>query len=89
MSKRLTNDENIENLKKRKILRYLMIFFDALTLVLAILSLTIGLSLIFPLISYVIAIIFANIRKKTIINKSNEIFEVEEEIKKVHHKHKK
>ena len=89
MSKRLTNDENIANLKKRKILRYLMIFFDALTLVLAVLTLTIGLSLIFALITYIIAVILGNIRKKTIINKADDIFEVEEEIEKVHHKHKK
>ncbi len=82
MSVRISNDENIANLKKRKILRYFMIFFDALTLVLAVLCLVFGISFIFPLITYIIAVILANIRKKTIINKPNDIYEVEVELEK-------
>lgn len=51
---KLTNDENIKNLKKRKVLRYLIIFFGIITIILAILALTIKLSFIFSLIAFII-----------------------------------
>lgn len=51
---KLTNDENIKNLKKRKVLRYLIIVFGIITIVLAILALTIKLSFIFSLIAFII-----------------------------------
>lgn len=88
MSERLTNDQNIANLKTRKILRYFIIAFAVITMILSILSLVIGLSFIFPLISYIIVVILSNKRNKTTINKAKDIYEVEKEIEKTK-KHKK
>lgn len=83
MTKKLSNDENIANLKKRKILRYFIIFFAALTMVLAILSLIIGISILYALGVFIIVRILTHIRDNTTINKSDKITEVEKEINKV------
>ncbi len=88
MSERLTNDQNIANLKTRKILRYFIIAFAIITMILSILSLVIGLSFIFPLITYIIVVILSNKRNKTTINKVKDIYDVEKEIEKTK-KHKK
>ena len=83
MSERLSNDQNIANLKKRKILRILIIIFSLITMVLSILSIIIGISFVFPLITFVIVTYLLNKREKTPINKSNNIYEVEKEIENV------
>lgn len=74
MSK-LTNDQNIKNLKKRKILRYFIIFFGIVTIVLAILSLTIKLSFIFSLISFIIMTLLTK-KRESIPIKINEDLEM-------------
>ena len=88
MVKKLSNDENIANLKKRKVLKYLLIVFSLLTMILAALSLMIGLSFIYALVTYIVVVILSNKRKNTIINKTNDIYEVEEEIEKVNKRKK-
>lgn len=81
---KLTNDQNIKNLKKRKILRYLIIFFGVVTIVLAILTLTIKLSFIFSLISFLIMTILTKKREgiPIKIHKDLEMKKIENALKK-------
>ena len=72
MSK-LTNDQNIKNLKNRKNLRYLIIVFGFLTIVLAILALTIKLSFIFSLISFIIMTLLTKKRESIQIKLSEDL----------------
>ena len=81
---KLTNDQNIKNLKKRKILRRFIILFGILTIVLAVLSLTVKLGFGYSLVAFIIMTIltkakfmptsyyvFDRIFKKFIQNVSN------------------
>ncbi len=84
MSTRISNDENIENLRKRKIYRMIIIIFSILTILLALGSIFISQDLIYPaLLVYLVVAYFSNKRKKTIINKREEIYQVEKEIENV------
>jgi len=65
---KLTNDQNIKNLKQRKILRYWIIIFGIVTIILSILSLVIKLNFVFPLITFVIMTLLTNKRNKIPIN---------------------
>lgn len=80
----LTNDQNIKNLKKRKILRYFIIAFGIITIVLAILALTIKLSFIFSLISFIVMTILTRTRENIPIkiSKSLEMKRIEKAIEK-------
>lgn len=83
MSK-LTNDQNIKNLKKRKILRYLIILFGSITIVLAILALTIKLNFIFSLISFIIMTLLTKKRESIPIkiHKDLEMKRIEKTLRK-------
>lgn len=85
MNKKISNDENIKNLKKRKILRIIIIIFCLITIALAVSSLIFNISFIFPLLSFIITHILINIKEKIIINKKDDL----KEIRKVLNKSKK
>lgn len=89
MNKELSNDENIANLKKRKILRIVIIIFATLTIILALLTIItqwfdVGfkVSVIFALITYIITTILSRVRNKIKINRNDEFDKIREEIKK-------
>ena len=81
---KLTNDENIRNLKKRKVLRYLIIVFGIITIILAILALTIKLSFIFSLVSFIIMTMLTKKRESIPIkiHKDLEMKRIENALKK-------
>lgn len=96
MNKELTNDENIANLKKRKILRLVIILFATLTIILALLTIItewfdVGfkVSVIFALITYIITTILGRMRSKIPINRNDEFDKIREEIKKTKRSNKK
>ena len=70
---KLTNDQNIKNLKSRKILRRCIIIFGILTIVLAVLSLVVKLSFIYSLVSFVIMTILTKKRESIPIKVSKTI----------------
>ena len=75
MNKKISNDENIKNLKKRKILRIIIIIFAILTIVLSILSLLYSVSIIFPILSFIITHLLMRIKERIIINKTDDLKE--------------
>lgn len=81
---KLTNDQNIKNLKRRKILRYLIIFLGVVTIVLAILALTIKLNFVFSLISFIIMTVLTKKRESIPIkiHKDLEMKRIENALKK-------
>lgn len=70
---KLTNDQNIKNLKTRKILRYFIMFFGLITIVLAILALVIKLSFVYSLISFVVMTILTKKRESIPIKISKSL----------------
>lgn len=70
---KLTNDQNIKNLKTRKILRILIIIFGLLTIVLAILSLTIKLGIGYSLAAFIIMTVLTKKRESIPIKISKDI----------------
>lgn len=70
---KLTNDQNIKNLKTRKILRILIIIFGILTIALAILSLTVKLGFGYSLVSFIIMTILTKKRESIPIKISKDI----------------
>lgn len=85
MEKKLSNAENISNLKKRKILRYIIIFFSLATIVTSLLTLIFGVSVIFALISFVITTILMKVKDNIKVNKRDDL----EDVRKVLNKSKK
>lgn len=81
MNKKISNDQNIKNLKKREILRICIIIFSILTIVFAFLNLFYDVSLIFGIVFFIITVVLNKIREKTIINKKDELKEIREAIK--------
>lgn len=78
---KLSNDENIKNLKKRELLRILMIIFSLLTIVLAFLNLFDKVNIVFALFSFVITVILKRVRESTeIIRKDDDIDAIKKEI---------
>lgn len=63
----MTNDEKVNNMKKRRILFYLIIFFGLATLVLAILSLVIKFTPIPAIITFLIEALLTKYREKLAI----------------------
>ena len=76
MSNKLSNDENIKNLKKRKILRWFIIGFSIITIVLSLMSLIFQVNLIFALIAFIITSILMRVRDNTKINKKDDLADV-------------
>jgi len=63
MSK-ITNDEKLKRVKQRKVLKYFIIFFGLITVILAIFSLITKISPIYALISFIIEVILSKYREK-------------------------
>ena len=82
MNKRINNDQNIKNLKKREILRILIIIFSLLTIIFALGNLFYNVNLLFALFCFIVTIIFNKIREKTVIVKKDNLKEIRQEIKK-------
>lgn len=76
MAKKLSNDENIKNLKKRKILRIAIIVFCILTIAFSVLTLVIKTNVIIPIVTFIIAKILIKIRDNTEINKKDDLKDV-------------
>lgn len=70
---KISNDENIKNLKKRKVLRIIIIIFCILTIASCILSLIIGLNLLVPIALFIITKVLISVREKTVINKKDDL----------------
>lgn len=77
----LTNDQNIKNLKTRKILRYVIIVLSIITIVLSILCLVFNFTFLIPLVFFIITSYFSKKRESIPINKSKELLEIEKELK--------
>lgn len=88
MGKKLSNDENIKNLNKRKWLRIFVIFFILLTLFLLLLNIVLKVSIIYPIITFIIYQILFRIREKIPINKVDDLESVRKEIEKTKKKRK-
>ncbi len=89
MNKRINNDQNIKNLKKREILRILIIIFSLLTIIFALGNLFYNVNLLFALFCFIVTVIFNKIREKTVIVKKDNLKEIRQEIKKNKKKFKK
>lgn len=87
-TKKLSNDENIKNLRIRKNLRILMIVFASLTIVLAILNLFYDINLAYALLTCISFYIVKWRRDVTPINRKDELKDVKETIEKVKRKKK-
>ena len=85
----LTNDENLENYKKRKILRWAIIVFGILTITLAMLSLTIKLGVGYALIAFIIMTILTKVRESIPLKNNDEEKELIEEKLKIKNSNKK
>lgn len=75
----LTNDENLENYKKRKVLRWAIIVFGIITITLAMLSLTIKLGVGYALIAFIIMTVLTKIRESIPLKDNDEEKELIEE----------
>lgn len=82
MKKKITNNENIKNLKKRKILRYFIILFAILTIVFSVLNLFFQVSLVFALVFFVITTILDKVRSKIEIIKKDDMEDIRKEMTK-------
>lgn len=76
MNKKITNDENIKNLKRRKILRIIIIIFSILTIITSLLSLFMNVSLLFPIIAFIITTLLMKYRDSIEINKKDDLKDV-------------
>ena len=70
---KLTNDQNIKNLKLRKNLRIIIMIGCILTIVLALISLVFDKSAIYPLITFIITTILIKKREKIPIQISKDL----------------
>ena len=70
---KLTNDQNIKNLKTRKILRWLIIILGIITIVLSILSLTIKLGIGYAIVAFLITTILTKKRESIPININKDL----------------
>lgn len=69
--KKVDNDQNLKNYKKRKVLRALIIIFGIVTIVLAFLSLFIKLGAGYALIAFIIMTILTKVRNSIEYVKKN------------------
>lgn len=70
---KLSNDQNIKNLKTRKMLRIWIIIFGILTIVLSILSLTVKLGFGYALVAFIIMSLLTKKRESIPIKVSKDI----------------
>lgn len=91
MNKKLSNDENIRNLKKRYILRIVIIIILLATLVLSVCSIFYNFLIIPTIILFIIAKVITKVRENTPINKisDNDVEYVRKSIKSVNNRRKK
>lgn len=82
-TKKLSNDENIKNLKIRKNLRILMIIFASLTIVLAILNLFYNVNLAYAFLTCISFYIVKWRRDVTPINRKDELKDVRSTMEKI------
>ncbi len=75
------NDLNIKNYHKRKKLRYGIITFSIITIILAALSLTIKLNIFYGIASMVVVYTLKYMYKNTIIYKKDEMEDFKKEMK--------
>lgn len=73
MNKKISNDENIRNLKIRKILRIIIIISALITIALSLLSIIYSINIIFPIIAFILTHILMKIRDNTVINKKDDL----------------
>ena len=82
MSKKLSNDENIRNLRKRKILRIVVMICAVITMILSFATIFYNLNLLFPLIAFLITHFLLKYREKIEINKKDDLKDVREMLNK-------
>ena len=73
MKKTISNDENIRNLRRRKILRIVVIVLALVTIFLSLASIFLNISFIFPLIAFIITHFILKYRDKIEINKKDDL----------------
>ena len=73
MNKKISNDENIRNLKIRKILRIIIIISALITIALSLLSIIYSINIIFPIIAFILTHILMKIRDNIVINKKDDL----------------
>ncbi len=88
MVRKLSNEENIRNLKKRKIMRYAMIVLLIATLTLTICHFIFGISIIWGLAAYVASYCIKIVWERTPINRVDDLSSVRKEIVKVNKRKK-
>lgn len=81
MSKKITNAENVDNFLKRRYLLWAMIVIYIMTITLAVLSLAIHISFVYPLVFYLIGTYLAHKRASLKIEISEELKTLKEEKK--------
>lgn len=79
--KKITNDENYQNFKKRKILRWLMMLSSLTTIIVAFFTLVYKWNLAFCLIPPVFSIIFRKMYDQTEVELSEYLLNLKEENK--------
>lgn len=82
----LTNDQNIQNLKTRKILRVIIMIGFLLTMITSVLSLILyfmyqKITFYIPLLFFLITSLIVKKRESIPLNKSKELLEIEKELK--------
>lgn len=78
----ISNDENIKNLKIRKVLRIVIIILSIVTIILSIASIFSYVNLIFPIISFIITHSLLKVRDKIKINKKDDLQYIRKKIDK-------
>ena len=77
--KKVTNTENVDNFEKREKLRIAIMIMSGVTIVLALLSLTIKLGFVYAIISYIITHVLISMRNKLEIKESQLVKQKREE----------
>lgn len=83
MSKKLSNDENIKNLNRRKVLRVVVIICAIITISLSILSIFDKVNIIFPIIFFILTHFLLKYREKIEINKTDDLADVRSLLNKI------
>ena len=82
MNRKINNEQNIINLKKRELLRIFIIIFSILTIVFSLGNLFYEINLIFALLFFILTVVLNKIREKIIIIRKDELKEYRKEINK-------
>ncbi len=73
MKKNISNDANIANFRRRKFLRYGIIITSLMTIILAFLSLTIKLNIIYALVVFLVSVVLQRMFANTELKVSKEV----------------